>query len=289
VATIQRSPVRDELVKRLAGGESVVWVLLEGTDAARNDKLAAQVTDQLQHLQGGIKLPEIAAEDLSTLSVSPDQLGLKFSVLRLPRGAEGEQLLRSTLLTVKPGLDAPELATEPMLFPIFGRCRVYFPLVGSAIEPVNLEDLARFLTGACQCTIKQQNPGVDLLTTVDWDAYVLGIETEKPLPPLTGLAGFAATTAEKPGAAQEMDDQLTAAGEPAAVAQPVVRSDETGNSTEQTSHDAGAPAAAPMAEKSSTVPSSQADSIGTQVLWVIGLVTAVVVIASLVLIPRRPA
>lgn len=299
IETILSSPFRSELVKRLAGGESIVWLLVEGEDAAENDRLAALCTEQLQALQGGIQLPEILPEDLRALSVQPDQLGLRFSVLRLKRDDPQEQLLVRTLLNAQPGLDAPELAAEPMLFPIFGRCRAYYPLVGSAIEPVNLEDLARFLSGACQCTIKQQNPGVDLLTNVDWDAYVLGIETEKPLPPLAGLGGFVKTdsppaASTEAATADEGQPGIEPAGPSAPTEAAVAPQEETASPVpvEQgpgTSPPTSEPRPTPANDGASTAHESDSASaaIGSQVFWVVGLLAGAVVLASLWLLPRR--
>ena len=48
-----------------------------------------------------------------------------------------------------------------------------------------------FLTGGCQCTVKAQNPGVDLIMNVDWDKLVVPSETiDEELPPLAGFSGF---------------------------------------------------------------------------------------------------
>ena len=48
-----------------------------------------------------------------------------------------------------------------------------------------------FLTGGCQCTVKAQNPGVDLIMNVHWDKMVVPTQPDdKPLPPLAGFSGF---------------------------------------------------------------------------------------------------
>ena len=60
------------------------------------------------------------------------------------------------------------------------------------INPRTIEDACRFLIGGCQCTVKEQNPGADLLLAVDWDLYVepsLALPTATP--PLGGLRGLA--------------------------------------------------------------------------------------------------
>ncbi|HCK54787.1 MAG TPA: hypothetical protein DIC23_16330, partial [Planctomycetaceae bacterium] len=41
------------------------------------------------------------------------------------------------------------------------------------------------------CTVKEQNPGIDMLMPVAWDERVERLpEADKPLPPLVGLTGF---------------------------------------------------------------------------------------------------
>ncbi|MFP6763184.1 MAG: hypothetical protein VB858_06190, partial [Planctomycetaceae bacterium] len=52
---------------------------------------------------------------------------------------------------------------------------------------------SRFLTGACPCTIKAQNPGVDLLTSMDWDQNIdVVFKPDTSIPTLVGLGGFTA-------------------------------------------------------------------------------------------------
>ena len=40
---------------------------------------------------------------------------------------------------------------------------VLHALVGRGITPENIEDAHTFITGACSCVVKEQNPGFDLL------------------------------------------------------------------------------------------------------------------------------
>lgn len=195
------SPQRGEIANRLLGGDSVVWVFLNSGDAERDAAAFALAEKELARLQQEIVLPEIRVEDLRDLTVDPDQLGLRFSLLRLDRNDPREQALVQSLLRVEKKLTDPQLIAEPMLFPVFGRGRVYFPLIGDAISALDVEDMARFLCGACQCTVKQQNPGLDLLTSVDWDYYIEATTEDRTLPPLVGFAGFDAEDSAAPMAA----------------------------------------------------------------------------------------
>jgi hypothetical protein len=78
-----------------------------------------------------------------------------------------------------------------MAIPLFGRGRALYALVGKGIAPDVIEEASVFLTGGCQCTVKAQNPGVDLIMNVDWDKLVVPSETiDEDLPPLAGFSGF---------------------------------------------------------------------------------------------------
>jgi hypothetical protein len=82
-----------------------------------------------------------------------------------------------------------------MAFPIFGRGRALYALVGNGVAPQLVGEACQFLTGACQCTVKAENPGVDLLMQVDWDNLVQPTEAiDASLPPLAGFTGFGQDT-----------------------------------------------------------------------------------------------
>lgn len=188
------SPIRQQLTQKLVGGTSAVWLYLDSASGENDDELYASVETQLERLQGELKLPEIEPEDLPELATAPEDLKLQFAVLRIGRDDPAEAALIEMLLTTESDLRDPDLKDQPMLFPVFGRGRVLYSLVGKGINEGTIEDAARFLVGACQCTVKAENPGVDLLTPADWDQLVtptgpIGVDV-----PLTGLAGFQADT-----------------------------------------------------------------------------------------------
>jgi len=276
------SPKRAELANRIVKGDSVVWVMLEGKDADRNDELAKTVAERISALLGEIKLPEIDPQDLATLSVDPDQLALKFSLLRLRPDDPAEKLLVESLLSVEPGLRDEAQAGEPMLFPIFGRGRCYFPLVGAGVNTDNINEMAHFLTGACQCTVKAQNPGSDLLLSIDWDAHINPLpQVEKPLPPLAGLAGFAEDE-EVHNAGSDLtdtDQQSAGAKSPSTSTMdpPVSEAAEHSNPS----------SALPAIPVSTTTTTPIQTGIGSRVLMMAGIITVLVVIGSVVLLPKR--
>jgi hypothetical protein len=164
VALLTDSPIRRELVKRLTNGQTAVWLLLEGGDRESDDAAAKLVQEQIEQLRTKLKLPELtdSSED-KLLSATPLQVA--FSVLRVSRG-DAEQPLIQMLLHSESDLAE---RSDPMVFPVFGRGRVLFPLIGAGVTAENIHDLAAFLVGACSCEVKEQNPGFDLLLAANWD------------------------------------------------------------------------------------------------------------------------
>src|SRR5262249_49726359 len=177
------------VASRILAGESVVWVLVEGGDAAGDDRAAKVVATELKKLEKTLKLPEgiegNAAEEPANQLRSQLPLRLAFSTLRLSRKDPAEEFFLKMLLAAD-----PDLAKEPgpLVFPIFGRGRILAGLAGKGITPGNLRDMASFLIGACSCQVKRLNPGSDSLLAVDWEPALQDVEFTKPKePPLPGI------------------------------------------------------------------------------------------------------
>lgn len=192
VAALIDSPARRKLRDRLLAGDSVVWLLLESGDESRDEKAFQVLDEELTRLQEAIELPDIEEQDLSELSVDPSSLRVRFSAIRISRENDRERVLVETLLHVEGDLRDEPYVSQPMAFPVFGRGRALYALVGDGITPETIEDASRFLTGACQCTVKAQNPGVDLLMAVDWENHVEpALPYDQSTPSLAGLGTFA--------------------------------------------------------------------------------------------------
>jgi hypothetical protein len=168
VAALADSPLRKELVRRLAEGQTAVWLLLESGDEAKDGPVRELVGAELKRLETSLELPELtdAPED-SLLAELP--LKIAFSTLSVPRKSPQEQALVAMLVGSEPDLAG---RSDPMVFPVFGRGRALLPLVGPGITAKNVEEAAAFLAGACSCEVKEQNPGFDLLLTADWDTLL---------------------------------------------------------------------------------------------------------------------
>jgi len=185
------SPARREVARRILGGDSAVWILLEGGKREANDAAAKVLEAELKKANAELKLPE---KDPDAPEAPPEmeaKLRIAFSVLRMSRTDPAESMFVKMLTGVEP--DLAELADKPMAFPIFGRGRALFALVGDGIKDENIQEACQFLTGACSCQVKAACPGADLVMSVAWEAALTGQRfTEPELPPLTGLSAMAA-------------------------------------------------------------------------------------------------
>ncbi len=196
LAALLQSPARSEVSQRLLAGHSVVWVLLECGETAKDDAAYQRLTEELERLQQHLTLPELKPEDADLVTGEAGTVRIQFSALRVQRDDPQERRLVDMLLRVEPDLLEEKFRTQPVAFPVFGRGRALYALVGEGIVPAMVEDACRFLTAGCQCTVKQQNPGVDLLMSVDWQQQLDAHAASQPVKPVTplplmGLTGVA--------------------------------------------------------------------------------------------------
>ena len=215
------SPKRSEIGKRLVAGE-VVWVFLESDDKDESDKLFQLLNDQLSIQQETLELPEIDAADLSELSADPESLEIKFSTVKVSRSDVAEKWFVEMLLSIEPDLRDAELVDQAMVFPVFGRGRALYALVGEGINPDMIRDAATFLTGACQCTVKAENPGVDLLIPMPWDNLIKVTEPVEVALPLVGLGGGLPMADENAEPTSAIAEPTSAIAEPAAAETPAI-------------------------------------------------------------------
>jgi len=188
------SPARRELARRLRGGQACVWVFVESGNRAPDDAAAALLASEIERLQGALERsgPEAGVADAATFRPS-------FSVLRVSRTDPAEEAFISMLTHSE--ADLAGLANQPMAFPVFGRGRVLYAVVGRGINPRIIEDACRFVTGPCACEIKDENPGTDLLMAVNWDAadaaapVLTGVLPEPPAATAVSAAPAAGTAA----------------------------------------------------------------------------------------------
>ncbi|TWT84084.1 hypothetical protein CA13_55600 [Planctomycetes bacterium CA13] len=212
-----------ELTLEILKGTSAVWVLVDSGNPERDDKAYDVLLEKLEWLSDEVPLPAGVIETSGEItggmtqsevmanydpanflrSVIPLKIG--FAVKRLTK-AQAEPVFRAILMSSEE--DLVEYKDEPMAFPVFGRGRFLLPLVGEGISADNVEMATMYVCGICSCQIKSGNPGVDLLSHVDWYSYLEGSEIvhDRELPPLTGTADLVDVEADAPEMYVSADD-----------------------------------------------------------------------------------
>jgi hypothetical protein len=199
VKSIVDSPVRKEIAKRLIAGVSAVWIFLESGNLEKDAAAMKIVKKNLDDLQKTLRLPEENLQDMTATDYDPslviaeeneDKVKIEFSIISLSRKDPAEKFLVDLLLKTENDLYDYD---EPMIFPVFGRGRILYAILGKGINGKNISKACVFLSGACSCQVKSLNPGVDMLLNVDWDSQLSEtfLVEQVELPELTGLTTVA--------------------------------------------------------------------------------------------------
>ncbi|MHC4537456.1 MAG: hypothetical protein ACYS6K_26245 [Planctomycetota bacterium] len=186
VTVFLQSPVRKKLAERLTEGQTAVWLFLESGNAAK-DKAALELLEK--ELETATQELKEEAESMPEELAGPE-INYEFSVLPVSRSDPNELILLNLLCGSEPDLD--EYSGEPVIFPVFGRGRALYALIGEGINTDNIREAIAFIVGPCGCEIKMLNPGVDLLMAANWDAAAMQFyeefyETYNEVPELTGV------------------------------------------------------------------------------------------------------
>jgi len=189
VSKIIESQARSQLVRRLLDGEVAVWVLVKSGHKANDRRALDSLTASLKKASSTLRIPEIGT-DLNGDPVAVTDFKsypVRFSLVEIGRDDLGEELFVKALLASEPDLQRYD---EPIAFPVFGRGRALYALVGSGIQETTILEACQSLVNWCSCEIKAQNPGTDLLISADWSRPYRGKMVKDPELPLTGLSGF---------------------------------------------------------------------------------------------------
>ena len=112
---------------------------------------------------------------------------VKLALVEVSRSDPAEAWLIRAMMTIEP--DLAGLVDQPMVFAVYGRARMLEPYVGKGITVENLTQLVQFVAGACSCQVKDSNPGLDLLTTWNWNATAQRLAAEEANSPLDPASG----------------------------------------------------------------------------------------------------
>ncbi len=166
--TALNSPARQEIAKHLLARKAAVWVVVESGNAAADAKAVQMLDRELPRLQKTLEVADVAEE--VGLELGDIQTDIAFATVRVRRDDPKEQAFIRMLLGVEP--DLADYQDKPLVFPVYGRGRVMYAMVGEGINPRTISAAGEFLVGPCSCQIKSDNPGVDLLMPVDWQSHV---------------------------------------------------------------------------------------------------------------------
>ncbi len=237
------SPLRSRIAEELLGGTSFLWVLVESGNQQQDEAAAKVLREALPELEEELVLPipydygyyEEEGEDGEEAS-EPEAEHPELQMTRVAADSPEEGLILSVLSASLPE-ERWKPSEAPVAFPVFGRGRVLDVLVGEEISDRNIEDISWFLTGACQCTIKSQNPGLDLLMAANWDDWQRGTTAEETAGelenvPLTGV--FAeGEEPEEPAATETAETDPTDVADPASEASQAAETAEQAEATEE--------------------------------------------------------
>jgi hypothetical protein len=238
--TMVDSPARQAMVKQLSEGHAGVMVLVTGSDDKANAEAEKLIQEFVADIANGkIELytppPQgfFAPPRQGEVEEEPEVPKIAVGFVKVDRSDEKEKWLVESLLSMEEDLKDDEFADKPMTFMVFGRGRALPPCVGKGVNRDNLLDCVDFVTGACSCTVKDQNPGMDLLIATDWykaaetmatkfgaeegNEYQLG--TEDFVPDLVIPAAQPGTASEEMAAETEAQPAPSEATEPQGVAE----------------------------------------------------------------------
>jgi hypothetical protein len=116
---------------------------------------------------------------------------ITYEIVRVKRGDPAETVLVESLLKSESDLPTYE---SSMAFPVFGRGRTLYALVGAGISEEMIAEACVYVAGRCSCLVKDANPGFDLLLQTDWETAPASVQ-----PPM--LPAAAASDPTEPPAA----------------------------------------------------------------------------------------
>ena len=180
VTNIVTSPLRAKVAEQLSDGHSAVWVFVQSDNQEKSKSALKLLGERVALNQARLTVPNATELEIepSILAKNKIPLRIEFSIVTLDRTDSRESFLLDALRRSEQDLDE----SEPMAFPVFGRGRVLYGLVGDGIMSETIDTACKFISGPCSCQVKNQNPGFDLLIQSDWDQTVTGSMISEAIP-----------------------------------------------------------------------------------------------------------
>lgn len=169
IAELTQSKARDEIAKRLCRGDSSVFVLLASGDAEADAAAEKMLQAKFKDMEKSLKLPPQDDTTPGPTVQSPIPLKIAFSMVKVDPKDPKEAMFVRSLRSGEPDL---EKVKTPIVIPVFGRGRALAALYGELLSSDVIGEVGQFLCGDCTCTVKDLNPGWDLLFECDWNRLV---------------------------------------------------------------------------------------------------------------------
>ena len=187
---IKTSPARSRLGQALLNGDAAVWVLLKSGQTDKDSRALHTLETSLQIAEQQLQIPSTGLDfEGNPIQVTDFQdYEVRFGLLEIDPGPSADVILARILRNSE-----PDLATldEPLAFPVFGRGRALYALVGNGITRENILESCQSIIGWCSCEVKALNPGLDLLMNMNWSHPAGGRMVDPDITSsLTGLESF---------------------------------------------------------------------------------------------------
>lgn len=170
------SPAREEVVRRILAGDSMVWVMIASGEEAADAAFEKRLKSRLAYLGTVAAIPKQDLSDPDSQLGPGPELRVGLSFLRIARDDPREQIFLKML--AGPGKEGESLrrGKEPCAAVVFGRGRVLGVWSSGDLDKQGIDEVSLFLLGACSCRVKVQNPGWDLGLAIDWEARLMAAQ-----------------------------------------------------------------------------------------------------------------
>ncbi len=198
-AALIDSPARKEIAKRILDGDSAVWIMIPSGDTQKDDECLAKINEILEKAEKTVELSIPGADvklsagiplklSFSTLIVNPNNPEEDFFIKMLMKlrdkrhaGSNLSQFQRRSNIAASRNKAGSIPADSPIIIPVIGRGRAVELIGGENINEDYIINLCKYISGPCSCEIKKQNPGMDMLFSIDWKnrfAPMIGADEE---------------------------------------------------------------------------------------------------------------
>ena len=169
------SPTRKDIHKKIINGTAIVWIVLKSGNNEQDKSFVKKLQEMLPQIQSQFSISKnvkqakeldqidgsLPQKELDNILYSTIPLDISFEIIELDKDNMNEQVFVQTL--INQSISMIDI-NEPVAIPIFGRARCLDGIKSSELDLNKLHSTCSYLCSACSCTVKAENPGVDLLS-----------------------------------------------------------------------------------------------------------------------------